>query len=267
VVREPDVEFSAQETVSRRFAFNFQRWATNLRKVLEAGGWQLAAKIERYRYMRLLKMMIVIAALGLVFAAGPVWAQAAAGQAAPPPAAEQKPTPPATPPASANQAPQPFPEGAKIAYIDLQFIASNSVEGKAATAKIQEYAKKKTAELAEKNKSLEALRNKLLQGGTVLSDSARSQMEKDIDKMNRELQYAQTDAQSEQQQLTQDLQNDFQTRLNPIIDQVAKEKGLHYVLSIADSGAVWANTGLNISAEVMKRLDSAKPAATPPVKK
>ena len=28
-------------------------------------------------------------------------------------------------------------------------------------------------------------------------------------------------------------------------------------------GAVWVNTGLNISAEVMKRLDAAKPAAAP----
>jgi outer membrane protein len=218
--------------------------------------------------MRLLKTMIVIAALGMVLAAGPAWTQgASAGQSAPAPPAQQKPTPPATPATEqappAAQAPQPFPEGAKIAYIDLQYIASNSVEGKAATAKIQEYAKKKSAELADKNKALEALRNKLLQGGTVLSDQARSQIEKDIDKMNRELQYAQTDAQSEQQQLTQDLQNDFQTRLNPIIDQVAKEKGLHFVLSIADSGAVWAHTGLNISAEVMKRLDAAKPGAAP----
>ena len=56
-----------------------------------------------------------------------------------------------------------------------------------------------------------------------------------------------------------ELQNDFQTRLNPIIDQVANEKGLHLVLSIADSGVVWVNTGLNISAEVMKRLDSERP--------
>ena len=220
--------------------------------------------------MRPLKTMIVIAAFGLALAAGPAWAQTPA--APPATATEQKPAAPApqtpTAPAASAPAPQPFPEGAKIAYVDLQFIASNSAEGKAATTKIQEYAKKKTAELAEKNKALEALRNKLLQGGTVLSDQARSQMEKDIDKMNRELQFAQQDAQAEQQQLTNDLQNDFQTRLNPIIDAVAKEKGLHLVLSIADSGAVWANTGLNISAEVMKRLDAAgKPAATAPVKK
>jgi outer membrane protein len=222
--------------------------------------------------MRPLKTMTVIAALGIALAAGPAWAQTPAGQPAAP-AADQKTAPPATQPpgtagpAAAAQAPLPFPEGAKIAYIDLQFIATNSVEGKAATGKIQEFAKKKTAELSEKNKVLEALRNKLLQGGTVLSDSARSQMEKDIDKMNRELQFAQQDAQAEQTQMTNELQNDFQTRLNPIIDAVAKEKGLHMVVSIADSGAVWAHTGLNISAEVMKRLDSSVKAAAPPVKK
>jgi Skp family chaperone for outer membrane proteins len=222
--------------------------------------------------MKPLKMMIVIAALGLALSAGPAWAQAvppAGGQ--PPvqnPPAAQVPAAPAQPPAaSAAQAPQPFPEGAKIAYIDLQYIASNSVEGKGATGKIQEFAKKKTAELEGKQKALEAARNKLLQGGTVLSDQARGQMEKDVDKMARELQFAQQEAQSEQTQLTQDLQADFQTRLNPIIDQVAKEKGLHFVLSIADSGAVWANVGLNISAEVMKRLDAAQKTTAAPVKK
>ena len=204
--------------------------------------------------LKTMKTMLVVAALGLALSAGPAFAQTPAAPAPATPAAQQPATPapaPAQPPA-----PRPFPEGAKIAYIDLQFIASNSVEGKTATVKIQEFTKKKTAELDAKQKALEALRSKLLQGGTVLSDQARSQMEKDIDKGTRELQYAQTDAQSEQKQLTDDLQNDFQTRLNPIIDVVAKEKGLHMVISIADSGAVWADTGLNISAEVMKRLDA-----------
>jgi outer membrane protein len=207
--------------------------------------------------LKTMKTMTVVAALGLALSAGPAFAQTPAAQAPATPAAQQPATPATPAPAPAQPpAPRPFPEGAKIAYIDLQFIASNSVEGKTATVKIQEFTKKKTAELEAKQKALEALRSKLLQGGTVLSDQARSQMEKDIDKGTRELQYAQTDAQSEQKQLTDDLQNDFQTRLNPIIDVVAKEKGLHMVISIADSGAVWADTGLNISAEVMKRLDA-----------
>jgi outer membrane protein len=223
--------------------------------------------------MRPLKRMMTAIAV-VVLTAGPAWAQAPTTAKPTPPAAPatQKPADPAAPapaaqPPSAAAAPRPFPEGAKVAYIDLQFIASNSAEGKAATAKIQEFAKKKTAELEGKQKSLEAMRTKLLQGGTVLSDSARSQMEKDIEKGARELQFAQQEAQSEQQTLTTDLQNEFQIWLNPVIDQVAQEKGLHLVLSIADSGAVWVNTGWNISAEVMKRLDTVKPAATPPATK
>jgi outer membrane protein len=216
--------------------------------------------------MKPLKTMIVIAALGLALSAGPAFAQTppAGGQAAPQTPPSTAPAAPAQPP-SAAAAPRPFPEGAKVAYIDLQFIASNSNEGKAATAKIQEFSKKKMAELEAKQKALEASRNKLLQGGTVLSDQARSQMEKDIDKMTRELQFAQQDAQAEQTQLTNELQQDFQVKLNPIIDAVAKEKGLHLVVSIADSGAVWVDTGLNISAEVMKRLDAGgkAPAAAP----
>jgi outer membrane protein len=218
--------------------------------------------------MTMTAMAVVALTTGSAWAQTPSTAKPAppaTGTPAPAPST-QKPAEAAAPaasqaPPSAAAAPRPFPEGAKVAYIDLQYIASNSVEGKAATGKIQEYAKKKTAELEGKQKSLEALRNKLLQGGTVLSDSARGQMEKDIEKGARELQYAQQEAQSEQTSLTQELQNEFQTRLNPVIDQVAQEKGLHLVLSIADSGAVWVNTGLNISLEVMKRLDAAKPAA------
>jgi outer membrane protein len=217
--------------------------------------------------MRPLKTTIVFA--GLVFAAtGNAAAQTppATPPASQTPPADPKPTPPASQTAPAAT-PKPFPEGAKVAYISLQYIASNSVEGKAATAKIQEFTKKKQAELQDKQKALEALRNKLLQGGGVMSDQARNQLEKDIEKMNRELQYAQQDAQAEQQQLTNDLQQDFQTRLNPIIDAVAQEKGLHMVLSIDDSGAVWVNTGLNLSAEVMKRLDAAAKTPPPPATK
>jgi outer membrane protein len=208
-------------------------------------------------------MMIVVIAVSAALAAGPVWAQTPpAGQQPPaqtPPAGQQPPaTPPSTtqPPAQPAQPPQPFPEGAKIAYVDVQVIASNSAEGRAATTRIQELQKKKTAELGEKQKALQALQTKLQQGGTVISDSARGQLEKDIEKQNRELQFLQQDAQAEIQQLQQDLQQEFQTKLQPVIDQVAKEKGLHYVFSIRDSGAIWANVGLDLSAEVVKRFDA-----------
>jgi outer membrane protein len=169
------------------------------------------------------------------------------------------------PPAAAPVPPKPFPEGAKIAYVNVQAIASNSVEGKAATSKLDDLRKKKTAEIADKNKALAAAQTKLQQGGSVLNDAARGALEKDIEKMNREIQFAQQDANTELQELQNSLQADFQEKLNPVLEQVASEKGLHMLIDIAASGAVWANSGLDLTAEVIRRFDST--AKTTPAKK
>lgn len=207
--------------------------------------------------MKSLKMLIVITAIGLMLAAGPGYAQAPATQ------------PPATPPASAvpppvAKPPAPFPEGAKFAFIDIQAVASNSAEGKAATAKLDELRKKKNAELVAKQTSLKALQDKLNAGGSVMNDQARSQLEKDIEKGRRDLEFAQTDAQTEVTDLTNELQGQFQEKLNPVIEQLRVDKGLLMIFSIRDSGVVSAEPGLDLSSEIIKRFDA---AAKAPVKK
>jgi outer membrane protein len=209
----------------------------------------------------------VIGAFAFVLAAGPALAQTPPPPTNPPqnpPAGQQPPTPP---PALTQPppAPRPFPEGAKIAYVDLQRIAQNSAEGKAAATKIQALQKQKLGEIQEKNKQVEELRKKLEQGGTVLSDAARSQIEKDIDRTSRELQFMQQNAQADAEQLERELNAEFQRKLNPILEQVGKEKGLQMLFSIRDNGAVWADTGLDLSEEVIKRFDAATKAA--PAKK
>ena len=210
--------------------------------------------------------MIVIGALAFVLASGPA-AQAPPPQNPPPqkPPAGQTPTQPPVAPPSLTQppaAPRPFPEGAKIAYVDLQRIAQTSAEGKAAATKIQALQKQKLGEIQEKNKVVEDLRKKLEQGGTVLSDQARGQIEKDIDRTSRELQFMQENARAEAEQLERELNAEFQRKLNPILEQVAKDKGLQMLFSIRDNGAVWADTGLDLSAEVIKRFDEATKTGT-----
>jgi outer membrane protein len=209
--------------------------------------------------MKSLKMMIVITAIGLFLAAGPGYAQAPATQ------------PPATPPATAAPAPPPaakppapFPEGAKFAFIDIQAVASNSAEGKAATAKLDDLRKKKNAELQAKTTSLKALQDKLNAGGSVMNDQARSQLEKDIEKGRRDLEFAQTDAQQEVTDMTNQLQGDFQEKLNPVIEQLRVDKGLLMIFSIRDSGVIAVEPGLDLSSEIIKRFDA---AAKTPVKK
>ena len=77
----------------------------------------------------------------------------------------------------------------------------------------------------------------------------------------------QEDAQAEVQETARSsCRASSRRKLNPIIEQVANEKGLHVVFSIADSApaSVWAQSpGLDISAEVIKRFDAARPKTAP----
>ena len=204
--------------------------------------------------MRVVKISVVAAALTLALSA-PVLAQTAPQTPAPKPA-----TPPQTPPATAPapKPPLPFPADAKIAFVDVNAIAGNSASGKEASKKLQDLNNKKLTELQDKNKQLQALTTKRDQGGSVLNDSARASLDKEIDKLQRDIQFAQTNAQAEMQDLTNELQGEFQKKLIPVIAEIAKEKGLHAVFSIADSGAAFYLPSLDISDEVIKRLDAAR---------
>ena len=216
-----------------------------------------------------MRRLAVAAALSLALGAAStnLFAQAKPGAAQPKPPAPATTQKPATPPAAPQPPPAvrpaaPFPEGAKIAYIDIQAIAGNSAEGKTSTAKVNALRDKKLQELQAKNKQLEAAQAKVNQG--VLSEDARATAQKEVDRLNVEIQRAQQDAETEMNELQQQLQLDFQRKLSPIIQQVAVEKGLQILLSRADAGIVWAEPGIDLTAEVIKRFDSQAGGAKPP---
>jgi outer membrane protein len=207
-----------------------------------------------------MKAFVVVVALSVTLAASPVFAQAAAGAQAP-----AKPAPaPAAPAAQAPPAPKPFPQGAKVAYVVLQRIANESADGRVATTRIQALQQKKAAELNEKNKQLTAAQQRLEKEGAVMSPAVAAELQKTIEKLNVEVQRFTQDAQAEVQELQQTLQQEFQQRLEPVLQQVATDMGLQFVFNGPDAGLVWADAALDISGEVIKKLDSAKPATTKP---
>ena len=158
-------------------------------------------------------------------------------------------------------APRPFPADAKIAYVDLNTVATASKEGQAAGQKIKDLQAKYQAELEGKQKQLQTAQQKLEQGGAVLSESARAAQAKEVERLQTDLQRASQDAQKEVQEFTQELQLQFQQKLLPVIEQVAKAKNLHFILSIADAGVVWVDASLNVTSDVVAALDAAAPAA------
>jgi outer membrane protein len=203
-------------------------------------------------------------ALSLVVlgAAAPVFAQAV-GQARP----AQPTPPPAQPPAPAAvpppQPPAPFPAGAKIAFFNPQAVFQASSDGKAALARVQALIAKKQKENEDKAKLLQGNQQKLQTSGSVMNEAARTQLEKEIEKQQKDAERFQQDAQAEINELQQEVQNEFVKKLSPIIDQLATEKGLHLMFNLPDAGISWAAPGLDLTGDVIKKLDAAKAPTAP----
>ncbi|HEY3885217.1 MAG TPA: OmpH family outer membrane protein [Vicinamibacterales bacterium] len=185
--------------------------------------------------------------------------------------ATQPPKPTTTPPATqppamvtpkpAPEPPAPFPQDAKIAFVDIQAIASTSAAGREASAKLKALNDKKMAELQDENKQLQTMTAKRDQGGGVLNDAARAQLDKDIEQLQRKVQFDQQSDQAEWNDLNNELQASFQKQLMPIIKKLGEEKGLHAIFSSQDAGSLYIHPGLDLTQEVIKRLDAAATAA------
>jgi outer membrane protein len=203
-----------------------------------------------------------------VFAQTPAPAKPAQQPAQPKPA---QPTPapapaqPAPTPAPAvTSPPAPFPVGAKVAFFNPQAVFQNSTEGKAAVTRVNALIQKKQTENADKAKQLQANQQKLQTSGSVMNEAARAQLEKEIDRQTKDAERFQQDAQAEINELQQEVQNDFVKKLSPIIDQLANEKGLQIVFNAVESGIAWASPGLDLTPDVIKKLDATKATTTPP---
>jgi len=214
-------------------------------------------------------MRVVAAALAvsMLLAASQTFAQAPAparpaGQAPAP----QAPRPAAPGPAAAPALPPlaKFQDGLKYAYIRIDRIAAESNAGKSLNDRVKALNDQKVRELNEKNKALQSVQQKLDSGGSVLNDTARAQLQAEVERQQRDIQRFTEDAQQDLQALQQQLQEEFTRQLNPVLDKVAKEKQVHMVFNATESGLVWADAGMDLTADIIAALNAAPPAAAAP---
>ena len=208
-----------------------------------------------------------------------IFALSAAPVLAQTPAAPVKPAVPAQPPAKPASAPAqppaqpagnvvppqppaPFPAGAKIAFFNPQAVFQASSEGRAGVTRVNALIQKKQTENADKAKLLQGNQQKLQTSGSVMNETARVQLEKEIEKQTKDAERFQQDAQAEINELQQEVQSDFVKKLSPIVEALANEKGLHIVFNASESGIAWAAPGLDLTADVIKRLDAAAKPGT-----
>ncbi|MCC7186063.1 MAG: OmpH family outer membrane protein [Acidobacteria bacterium] len=192
-------------------------------------------------------------ALAAVLVAGNVYAQT------PPPTTQ---APPPAAPAAPAPAPQPvpFPADAKIAFVNVQGVLSQSALGKAGSAQLEALSKRLQTELTAIETKLKEAQTKQQTQSQLLSETSAAGLAKDIDRLTRELTFKQQEAQSEVQAMQADLLQDFERKVVPLMEALAKEKGLYALFDVGSAGAVYVFPGVDLSPELVKRVDAQFPA-------
>lgn len=147
----------------------------------------------------------------------------------------------------------------RIAGVNLSYVVQSSRTGKAAIARIEEATKKKEAEAVLKAAELEKQQAALQGTSTGMSARARADLAKAFEKSRVDFQRFQQDAQAELQGLQTQFEAEFRLKLIPVVDAISKEKGIHFVFGLEQAPmVVWWNPAVDISDEVVKRLDASK---------
>jgi outer membrane protein len=171
---------------------------------------------------------------------------------------------------------QEAPKAPRVAVIDMARVSAESLLGKSYAAQLEKLqndinaeATKKQTELGKLDAAVKALQDELEKQGAVLSQEARERKQQEIVRKGRERQAFLEDGQAEinrmrerAQQQAQSINNEFQLKVRPLVEQVAKEKG--YDLVLDSQVAYTINKEFDITRDVIVKADEAekaKPAA------
>ena len=146
--------------------------------------------------------------------------------------------------------------GARLAYFSPERAFAMSPDGKAAQTKLTALEAERGKELAARSAKLKDMQEALQRGAAVLGEAGRRQRETEIERFEVDTKRFLEDAQAEFLGIRRASENTFFTKLRPALDAVAKERGFLFVLN-EDSGLLaWANPALDITAEVVKRINA-----------
>ncbi len=152
---------------------------------------------------------------------------------------------------------------AKVAWINLEQAIFTCDEGKTQLGEIQKYIETKNAELDALRKEADSLHNQLNVQGSKLTDEARADLEDQIETKDTTLQRFQQDTQKDINGKRDKVTNYIGKRMLPVIEKVAKEKGLNAVLYYNSARDAYVDPSLNITEDIVKSYNQTYPASAP----
>lgn len=145
--------------------------------------------------------------------------------------------------------------GIKIAVIDTERILTTSQTGKKALADLKKLQEQKENEGRTKQQEIKDLQAKLSEGRLSLSQDKLTEMEKQLEDKVIALRRFQDDATRDLNKKRDDVLAQIDQRVMPVINQAGKEMGYTLIFRKFESGLIYADEAVDITATIIQRLD------------
>ena len=148
---------------------------------------------------------------------------------------------------------------AKIGWMNLDKAFMTCDEGKAIVADIQRYMKDKQDELDRLQSEGQRLKNQLEVQGSKLTDEAQADLQAQVELKETAIQRFQQDIQKELDNKKLKMQQYLAKRMQPIIEKMAKEKGISAVLVYDPRRDAWVDPSMDVTDDIVKAYNQAYP--------
>jgi outer membrane protein len=144
----------------------------------------------------------------------------------------------------------------RIGAINLSYVARMSRAGREGLSRIDDATRKKGLEIEARAAELQKQQIDFQASSIGLSARAIADLQRTFEKSRVDFDRFKQDAQKEIEAMQATFEMEFRARLAPVIDHVSKEKGLQFVFGLEEAAIVWWNPSLDISDDVVRRLDA-----------
>jgi Skp family chaperone for outer membrane proteins len=144
----------------------------------------------------------------------------------------------------------------RIAFFSPSRAFTESVDGKAATARLTALEADRAKTAQDKEAALQKLERSLEQSTAVLSEAARGQRTQELEKFRLDTQRFIEDTRAELTGVRRDAESAFLVKLRPAIERVIKDNGIELLFNFDSGILVWGDPGLDVTSEILKHVEN-----------
>jgi Skp family chaperone for outer membrane proteins len=156
-------------------------------------------------------------------------------------------------PSTAEAQPAPI----KIAVVNLDFIVAQSPAGKELQSRLQNFQMEIRDEIDRRGETARGIRNQITEGGSSLSEANLTELQKQYEDAGIAMKRYQDDKEREGKKMQEEGLREVEKQLEPIFTAIREEEGYDLILNNVPGVVVMVSDRVEISRQVLDRLNAA----------